>query len=402
MPSPTLPLTLTLTLLTACAPPDPTPPTPDPAQWLVANTTQYLTNPTQRRAWLEASLWRPDLPYARQRLDAYALPDGGWDLLPEQTTTTTPISTDATPRPPRTIPLDPPTHLAAWHALGKRVFHELPMRRDTYIEWLITRPDLWPRAGLTTTPTGDLAGLVRYTDPHGQPRIGITCALCHAGDDTPGQAARHLDLGWARAQFAQTRGRTPGPYAHWGPGKVDVTDDAIDDPIAITDLWTLPWQTHLNTSGVIHLATPAALPIRFETQYITGHAYATRPPRVLTWALAIYLLTLDPPRSAPPTDHPGQPIFAQRCAPCHDPARGYAGDLISPEGFITDPSPAYSPMRGTGYLKIPGLINIAAGSPYLHDASFATLTDLITAGHPYGTPIPPDMTAQLVDFLNQL
>lgn len=390
-----------LLVLTACdAPPAPTP-VDDPAGWMVAHADIYLEDRGARRAWIESSLWRPELPYASKRLDAYALPAGGWDALPEMQARTAAVAADGSPMPWRALPDDIPADLAGWRALGERVFHELPMRRDAYVEWLATRPDLWDRAGLRIEE-GAIDGLTRFVDWRGDERVGVTCALCHRGDGVPGRAARALDLGWARSRYVESRGRPPGAYAGWGRGRLDVTEDAVDDPLAIADLWTLPWQSHINTSGAVRLETPAALAIRFETQFITGHAFAVRPPRHLVWALAIYVLTLDRPVSTAPADHPGADVFARRCAGCHDPARGYAGDLVAPDGLIGDHGPAFSPMRGTGFLKVPGLIGVGAGGPYLHDGRFATLTALVEAGHPFGDPPPADDAAALVEFLEHL
>lgn len=395
-----------------CEPPveGPMPSIDDPAAWMVEHADAYLSDRSQRRAWIESSLWVPELPYARKRLDAYALPAGGWDALPEMHPRSAPVPSDpavddAMPseRSPEWVelPTDPPTDLAGWRALGERVFHTLPMRRDAYMEWLVERPALWPRAGLTVED-GAISGLTRFVDWRGEDRVGITCALCHRADGMSGRAARGLDLGWVRARYDESRGRAPGVWDGWGPGQVDVTDDRIDDPLAIADLWTVPWQSHLNTSGAVRLDSPAALAIRFETQYITGHAFTTRPPRALMWALAIYVLTLDRPTGGPPPGHPGADVFAERCAGCHVPERGYAGDLVAPDGFIGDTRPAFSPMRGTGWLKVPGLIGIGAGGPYLHDGRFETLQDLVGAGHPFGQPPDAADAAALVDFLRAL
>lgn len=393
---------LLLLSLTGCAPPPAVPPPiEDPAGWMVRHADAFLDDPTRRRAWLESSLWRPELPYAQKRLDAYALPRGGWDALPRMATRTAAVRSDGIAGPWRALPTAPPADLAGWRALGERVFHELPMRRDAYVEWLAEQPDLWDRAGLEVEDDV-INGLSRYEDWRGETRTGITCAMCHRSDGMPGRAARRLDLGWARARFVESRGRAPGAYADWGAGRLDVTDDPVDDPLAIADLWTLPWQSHINTSGAVRLDTPAALAIRFETQFITGHAFAVRPPRHLVWALAIYVLTLDRPPSAVPIDHPGAAVFAARCAGCHDPERGYAGDLVDPTGFIGDVGPAHSPMRGTGYLKVPGLLGVGAGGPYLHDGRFDSLSALVEAGHPHGDPPSADDAAALVDFLEHL
>ena len=395
------PLLLLASFVGCMPPPDAPPPVTDPAAWMLARAEAYLGDRAARRGWLESSLWQPELPYARKRLDGYALPRGGWDALPEMTRRTAAVRADGGRGPWRELPTEPPVDLAGWRALGERVFHTLPMRRDAYVEWLAERPGLWSRAGLQIED-GAVNGLTRYVDWRGETRTGITCAMCHRAEGTPGRAARSLDLGWARARYVASRGRTPGAYADWGRGRLDVTDDPIDDPLAIADLWTLRWQSHINTSGAVRLDTPAALAIRFETQFITGHAFATRPPRHLVWALAIYVLTLDRPPSAVPVDHPGVTVFAARCAGCHDPDRGYAGDLVAPTGFVSDTGPAFSPMRGTGYLKVPGLLGVGAGGPYLHDGRFDSLSALVEAGHPHGDPPPPAEARALVDFLRHL
>lgn len=382
--------------------------------WMVAHADDYLNDRAWRRAELEASMWQPALPYAKKRLDSYALPRGGWDLLPELASATAPVMADGS-RAPLTelLPAELPQTAEGWRALGRQVFWSLPMRRDAYLEWLVSRPELWDRAGLQVDDSGQVRGLVRFTDARGDERVGVTCALCHGAEGAAGRANRALDLGWARAQFVEARGRTPGAYAGWGPGRVDVTDDPIDDPLAIADLWSVRWQSHLNTSGAVRVASPASIAVRFETQFITGHAYESRPPRALVWALGLFVQTLDRPDAGgmeaapmPPAHLPdgtaGASVFAQRCAGCHDPQRGFGGDLVAAEVMVSDSSPALSPMRGTGFFKVPGLLGVSQGGPYLHDGSQPTLDALLQSGHPMGEPLPAADRAALVEYLSHL
>ena len=79
----TLILLVTL-LMTACGDsPEVLPPEPeDPVAWMELHSQDYLEDRAWRRARLEETMWRPDLPYAKKLLENYGLERGGWDLLP--------------------------------------------------------------------------------------------------------------------------------------------------------------------------------------------------------------------------------------------------------------------------------------------------------------------------------
>ena len=388
--------------LSACQPTEPKPAPEDQAAWMMAHAERYLHDRGWRRAQLEASLWQPELPYARKRLNSYALPEGGWDLLREINPLVAPVRADGAPGEGRALMSGAPRTLEGWQALGERVFWELPMRRDAYMEWVAGRPELWDEVGLEVDEAGNLRGLTRFEDARGESRVGLTCALCHGAGGVPGRASRALDLGLARVRFNAARGLEAGVFATWGPGRVDVTNDALNDPLAIKDLWGVPHLSHLNTSGSVRVESPASLAIRFETQYTVGHAMEARPSRTLMWALAIYVLTLDPPATAPEMSGPGAEVFERACGTCHDPARGFSGGLVGAEVLNSDPTSASSPMRGTGFYKTPSLLGISQAGPFLHDGSQPTLTSLLDSGHPFGRPLEKGERQTLLNFLETL
>lgn len=383
---------LPLLALLACDPP--------------ADPGSYLTDPAFRRAELEAALWMPGLRYSRGLLANYALERGGWELLPEQTGVAAPLTAadaaDLAAGRPLTLDAAPlPTTTDDWPALGREVFERLPMRSDSYVTWLAGRPDLWDAVGLPVEG-GVARGIVKYRALDGSVQVGISCALCHGADETPGKGDRRLDLGRARQLFNAAHGVRSGLALDWGPGRVDVSEDGVDAPLAIPDLWSLRHADWLNHSGIIQVHGPASLAIRFETQYIKGHRMGSRPARAWTWALAQYLLTLEPPAPTGQANPADAAVFEARCAGCHDPARGYSGGLVPAEGLLTDPKAALSPTRGTGHYKAVSLLGVRHAAPYLHDGRVPDLASLLAEGHPFGAPLAAAEQAALLRFLETL
>lgn len=371
-----------------------------------ADQASYLTDPATRRAELEAALWQPELRYSRGLLANYALPRGGWELLPVQTGESAPLTLadadalaageplelDAAPLPTAT---DDPV------ALGRAVFERLPMRYDNYLTWIASRPDLWATVGLPIE--GDaVRGVVKYRALDGSVKVGIACALCHGADDTPGKGDRRLDLGLARQLFNAEFGIDSTLALDWGPGRVDVSEDGVDAPFAIPDLWGVKHSAWLNHAGVLQIHGPATLAIRFETQYIKGHRMGSRPARAWTWALAQYVDQLAPPAPEGNADPADVAVFAAKCAGCHDPDNGYAGGLVPADALITDPRAAHSPTRGTGHYKAVSLLGVRHAAPYLHDGRVPDLASLLAEGHPFGAPIDAADRAALLRFLNTL
>ena len=377
-------------------------PSVDPAdiqlQWMMEHTDDYLNDHEFRREQLEGSLWRPDLPYASKRLNAYALDGQGWDLLP--TFDVTVKSVGATPTT-TTLSSEIPTTREEWLALGEQVFFHMPMRRDAYLEWAVRDREIAEGVGLEYDDAGNVRGVVEFTDGYGDTRQGATCGMCHANDGVPGQPNEELDLGMARALFGEEFGIDNSRYAEWGPGTVDVTDDQVGDALAIPSLWSLEHQSHINTSGAIKLATPAALAIRFETQYIVGHSMLERPHRVFVWALTMYVLSLEAD-TEPDHSDPGFDVFERACAGCHSPEHDYGGPLIDAATINYDQRAANSIYRGTGYYRTPTLVGVSKSDRFMHDAKVTSLDELLASGHPNGGVLDVEEREDLLSFLNSL
>ncbi len=437
----------TLVALAACsspAPRSPAPPAPWTDAWILAQAPTYLADTAGRRAALEASLSNPGNLYARQRLMSYGLGDRGWDLLPAWNPRSRPVTAllaatlatgDIPALPDDAPPLwdgTTPTTMAAWVALGRRVFLGYPMRAEVFMEYGLTEPALAASVGIERAATGDVPGLVVFADVGEEARVGITCAICHAsvqgGEVVLGQARRSFDYGRLRVTYDRVHAVPVDPeearrMAAWGPGRADVTEDSDEDPVAIPDLWGLRAQRWLTAAGTIRHTSPLALAIRQETQLIDSNHQLIRPPRELAWALAMFLYSLAPPARVPATASPliarGVQLFAAHCASCHANAAG-GGGVIAAARIGTDPALATGRGRGTGTYRVPALLGVGAGAPYLHQGAVASLDELLSParfaadhaggtrgpgailGHDAGTDLGADDRAALIAFLETL
>jgi mono/diheme cytochrome c family protein len=382
------------------------PDAPEQAQWMMRHTSDYLDDAQWRRAELEDSLWMPELPYARKRLSSYGFGDRGWDLLPRIDARVEPVNPGTqldSPFEGRTLtPDQTPQSYEAWLELGEDVFWSMPMRRDAYLEWIAQRPELWDDVGLQTNEDGSLRGVVRFRDARGDVRMAATCGLCHGDEGIAGSASDQLKLGKGRDLFAQSRGGEPTEYAEWPAGTVDVTDDGVTDPLSIPDLWGAEHLDYLNASGAVRATSPASLAVRFETQYIVGHSMEARPDRRLTWALAMYVMSLEPASDGAQTDETGRALFDQHCAGCHRPDNGFSGGLVVADTITSDPQAANSAFRGTGSYRVPSLLGISGGAPYLHDASEPSLRALLDGGHPGEVDLSDSDKTRLIRFLDSI
>jgi mono/diheme cytochrome c family protein len=373
-------------------------------EWMEEHADDYLADTAWRRDQMEQALWRPELPYARKRLSGYARDEGGWDLLPEIDPQTSPVVAPEveTVFGPRPISTERPSTREEWLALGEDVFWHMPMRAAPYLQWLAEQPELWDEVGLERNEDGTVRGLARFRTARGEEAVGATCGLCHGNGGVAGKAAPDLDLGRARALFTQQHGGKGDNFDSWPSGTIDVTDDGVTDPVAIPDLWSVEHNSHLNASGVIEMTTPAALAVRLETQYIVGHSLESRPSRVQVWALTMYVLSLEYESKADvPEAGEGREVFQRACASCHRPDRAFAGDLVGVGRLTSDPLAAHSKYRGTGHYKVPSLVGISAGGPYLHDNSAADLPALLDE-HPYELQLTSGERKALLSFLGTL
>jgi len=421
-------------------PAKPPPPAPWSDAWILAEGTKFLDDTPARRAALEASLTNHANAYSRLRLGSYGHGTRGWDMLPVWNPRSLPITpalaaTLATgeipPVPADRAPLWDgvrPTTMAGWVALGRRVFFEYPMRAEVFMEYGLTKPKLAAAVGIERTTDGAVPGLVVFANIDGETRVGITCAICHStvkqGALVAGAARRAFDYGRLRVAYDVEHDTVRSPeelrrMKSWGPGRADVTEDDDEDPVAIPDLWGLRAQPFLTQAGTIRQTSPAALAIRQETQLLDSNHQRIRPPRELAWALAMYVYSLSPPpRTATAASPRGETVFSDHCRGCHGNAV-FGGRAITAATIGTDPALATGRGRGTGTYRIPSLLAVSDGAPYLHDGSVASLDELLSParlapnyrggrfkrpipGHRAGLELAPPDRAALIAFLATL
>jgi len=419
-----------LALVAACSAPTPAPVVvaalaPWSDAWLLEQAKPYLTDAVARRAALEHALTNPANMYSRIRLAAYGRATGGWDLLPVWNPRSIAVTTAMLPTLARgELPAPPstplwngvtPTTMPAWVALGRRVFFEYPMRAEVFMEYALTEPKLAAAVGVERTRDGDLPGLVVFANIDGETRVGITCAICHAtvkdGKLIAGEARRTFDYGKLRLTFDQIHGTVRSAdeanrMASWGPGRADVTEDDDEDPVAIPDLWGLRHQRFLTQAGTIRHDSPLALAIRQETQLTDSNHARIRPPRELAWALAMYVYSLTPPASTAPPSPRGATLFLDHCARCHANAV-YGGGAIAATTIGTDPALATGRGRGTGKYRVPSLLGVRDGAPYLHHGVVRSLAELLSPdrkepGHVAGTQLASSDRDALIAYLETL
>ncbi len=395
--------------------------------WLLERTSSYLTDASARRAALEASLANPMNLYSRIRMAAYGLASRGWDLLPVWNPRSIPLTESLLPAlergEPPTLPQGrpplwngvTPTAMPEWIELGRRVFFEYPMRAEVFMEYALTDPALATSVGVERTRDGTLPGLVVFANVDGETRVGITCAICHStvkkGELVVGEARRTFDYGRLRLTFDRVHKTARSAeeatrMASWGPGRADVTEDDDEDPVAIPDLWGLRHQRWLTQAGTIRHEDPLALAIRQETQLTDSNHARVRPPRELAWALAMFVYSLSPPATNASPSARGAALFAEHCARCHANA-AFGGNPIAATTIGTDPALATGRGRGTGKYRVPSLLGVRDGAPYLHDGTVASLTELLSPtrrvpGHRAGTELPQIDRDALIAFLQTL
>jgi cytochrome c5 len=411
----------------------------------LAEGARYLDDDGFRREVLVESLVNPTNTYSRQRLDAYGLKTKGWDLLPAWNPQTIPVTTAMAAdlragRAPTVEPTAPrlwdgkrPTTVAEWVTLGREVFFGYPLRVEVFMDFALKHPEIGEKVGVRAGADGVYPGVRAFVDLHGKTALGITCAVCHTsvaanGDVIVGEARRAFDYGALRLAYHSTLKVPVDPdlarrMKTWGPGRADVTEDDDEDPVAIPDLWGLQHQSTLTQAGTIKHVGPTALAIRQETQLLHSNHQKIRPPRELSWALAMFLYSLSPPSPKHAADpklvERGAALFGTQCKGCHsNPAFG--GAPVTAERVGTDRALALGGARGTGTYRPPALLAVSAAAPYFHHGAVPSLEDVLSPdrlaatytrsplgrgpvpGHPYGTDLPHEDRTALVAWLRTL
>lgn len=400
----------------------------------------YVTSRAYRRAVLERDLIvvagaegaGAGPVYAALRLAHYAKPEPdpqSWDELPVSDRSTLPLTVEAAAKlaldpalpvlgfgPPLAEGLEPwalPETRAQWVALGERVFFEQPMSLSPALTRAL-RDGADLRDYGVIEHDGAYVG-VRLVAQDNRAQIGLSCAICHASVGEDGllsgiRANRDFDLGRLRVDYAGG----DASLAALGPGRSDVQVDGTFNPYAFPDFGGIADMHFLHHTANWHNRGVATLAIRVETVFMTSGGARSRPPRVLMWALAQYLRSLPAPpplrkTAAPsPASERGRLLFREQgCVACHRPPLYSSSERVTLEQVGTDMAAGLSPVRGTGYWRVPSLRGVGGNAPYLHHGAFATLEAMFDGqrdepGHEFGLGLDAGDRADLLAFLRTL
>ncbi len=401
----------------------------------------YVSSRAYRRAILERDLVRDTLAeppiYARVRLRYYSTDAAdSWDALPLRDWASLPITSadaaqiHATQALP-TLEFGPalgeglsaealPSERADWISLGERVLFEFPMAIAPAIAEAL-------RAGVDLRDYGLLVhdgayvGL-RFVEHEGRTTTAITCATCHVsldaeGRPSPVRANRNFDFGRLRLDFGLV-GEEAGVdatanehLALLGPGRSDVLGDGEFNPYAFPDFGGIADIPYLHHTANWYNRGVATLAIRVETVFLKSGPNGQRPPRALMWALAEYLRSLPPPPASEdpsPASERGRELFAAAgCEGCHTPPLYSSATRVRVDALETDAAAGLSPLRGTGYWRVPSLRGVGGNAPYLHHGAFATLEQMFDPGreepgHWFGLELSAEQRADLLAFLRTI
>jgi hypothetical protein len=398
---------------------------------------RYIGDVDYRRGIVERDLTDRDNAYAETRLSRYGVDGAGWEQLAERDPRSRPLRVGelegleggapfslAAGEGARLTPTEMPTSDDEWVALGRRVFFEYPFRVDTVYETVVRLPGALEDSGFLID--GDtVVGLAVFEDASGT-RLGPTCAQCHAGRAADGEitavvANKRMDMGTARLL---AMGITPEELPpeidstivedlhRLGPGRTDVLSDGEFNPFAIPDFGGIADYPYLQHNGNWVNGGVATLAVRCETLFITSNGEQTRIPRVLSWALAMYLRSLPPP---PPLDAEpsaaaarGREVFEEAtCASCHVPPLYTSDRQVTIDEIGTDASALESDARSTGFVRIPSLRGVGRTGPYFHHGAVPDLETLFDPareepGHAFGLELGAEDRAALLAFLRSI
>lgn len=388
-------LVLAVALLLGCARP---PPQPESEELGVGR--RFVTELSFRRAALEQSLAVTTNGEARLRLEHYGR-ESGWEALPVLNAELAPATKAATQPLARLWPGKVTWSEQALLELGRRAFEEWPAQRAPQLRSVL---GLAPGAaidrrrveavGAWVDERGRVGGFVWARYPDGTTEPALSCASCHARPDQTGRLqhgpASDFDLGALLGEG-------------WGKGHVDVTADALHNPVAIPDLRATRHQRRLHHSGNLY-ASLEALAVRTETLLISARENLVRPPRELAFALAYYVWSLGKPGAPEP-----QPSvqFRESCGRCHSGPTG-AGGLVSAAELGMDPAATESSLRGTGGYRVPSLYRVSERRRLTHLGWALTLEQFLDParlaaqpGHEFGLELDAERRRALVRELEQ-
>jgi hypothetical protein len=374
---------------------------------------QFLAERSFRRHALEAAVVDPANTYSALRLAEYALEkDGapvGWDALDEWNPPVRPLTIDGARSPSAPVwEGRTPSSDAEWLELGRRAFELWPVELDDRGGDIAMAPVERERVGMWTDARGRAAGLVYATTADGFEHAAWTCSGCHARPDAEGRLvhgapAAALDRG---AMSPSKPDGSPSEAWTWGPGRLDVTADGVDNPTTILDLRATSHQSHLHWEATLKNDLPA-LAVRVETLLIENAQEHLRPPREVAVALALFVESLGKHGEPGNSDEEGEGarVFEANCAGCHH-ADGSTAEPLPVEVVGTDPRAAESGARGHGYYRIPSLWAVADRGRLLHDGSIPDLATFLdperartVPGHPFGLDLSPRERESLIAFL---
>lgn len=319
------------------------PTSPDDA---FAQGRRWLEDPALRRRVLEDSLVAWDNGYAELRLDNYT--EQAWGARPAWSPQVAVATGSVAPAAFRPAVAGGFEDEAGLEALGEAAFSRYPTQIVPELRAALVDP---AACGLERGPDGEVLGVVWVALPDG-PQPALTCAACHTSRvepdaaPVPGRANPRFDLG------AVLAGRCGAPSA-WGPGRVDVTADGVDNPTAVPDLRPVRWQHHLQRAATVKNGR-LALAARTETLIITSLSGSVRPPREVALGLSWYLWRLADDLPAPAPDREAEALLSTHCGRCHG-GEGLAGPAVPRSEAGTDAAILDSPARGTGFARVPAL-----------------------------------------------
>lgn len=370
---------------------------------------RYDESESFRREALSASLENPDNGYSRLRLQRYR--SDQWETLPIWNPPVRAVSdADIAGAAPSSGFTALEIDAVPWQEeplleLGRRAFYEYPVQIMPFTAVALTAVGAPLHYGLWTAEDR-VGGLVWTALPGNRVSLSVTCSTCHSsardGQLVTGKNNAQIDVGLMASDF----GGGPANLV-WGPGRLDVTNDDSDNPVAIPDLRPIRFQTHLQRAATVRNDL-IALAIRTETLIITSLGQTVRPPRKLAFAIALFLWRFPsaPSRPVDESSEGGTRVFEQRCASCHRPDN-YSGPPVALEVIGTDPLVGESSERGTGAYRVPSLRGVGDRTPLFASGSVRDLSELLdprraAAGHPFGLDLASSERADLVHFLETL